>query len=608
MTRWRPSDHDRARELAAARIDEPLDPGDEAWVADHLDGCEACAAVAADYESDRLLFQGLRASAPEPPRDLWARTAAAIEAADPGRAAPTRGVAGAPRRSTGARAGWLLAPVAGLAVLTVIVGADLLETRPGQTAGPVALATPINVTAADVQVLSRDSEGNFQISTRSVDQVCPIGADSCGIEPSAATAPLAAIAGKPPARDAILSPARDRLIIVQDDNGAQDVYVVPVDVATTALRTAAPDSSAAAGTAPAAASALPAATDAASMQPPSAEPATAEPAATATETAVATTSAAPASSSAPESPSIAATAAAESPSPVAVESAVTASPDGSTAPSDSAGTTTLPKPSPSPSVEVTAGPGGAVRIASDVIVVGTIAAYDATGHRFAFTARPADGSAGPDVYVWSAGRPRAEAVTSDGRSVFAGWQDGNLLVSRVGTTGTPETAIMTPGGERVGKALENVWLPTVSADGASAVWWQGDVEFGRDGVTPVTGAGSLVLGGWPHAGATQPIAKGPLRSWVVRWDPSGTILAVWQGSKPSSGHLSLYRVGSDGSVDLSKPLLPDEPAADTFSLETDHVAWTARANGQSTVKVFAWDGDAVGTVELPAGDGSTIVH
>ena len=80
---------------------------------------------------------------------------------------------------------------------------------------------------------------------------------------------------------------------------------------------------------------------------------------------------------------------------------------------------------------VTPAPDGTIQIASDVIVVGGVAAYNADGSRFAFTARPADGSAGPDVYVWDTSeteRPRGDHGPPV-RLRGLGWAD--LLVSRV---------------------------------------------------------------------------------------------------------------------------------------------------------------------------------
>ena len=41
--------HARARARAAERLDEPLDPAEEAWLDEHLADCLACSAAAADY-------------------------------------------------------------------------------------------------------------------------------------------------------------------------------------------------------------------------------------------------------------------------------------------------------------------------------------------------------------------------------------------------------------------------------------------------------------------------------------------------------------------------------------------------------------------------------
>ncbi len=71
--------HDRARGLAAERLDGPLQPTHAAWLEDHLRGCLTCRSIATSYEADRMALRAMRDRTPEPPRDLWARTSAAIE-------------------------------------------------------------------------------------------------------------------------------------------------------------------------------------------------------------------------------------------------------------------------------------------------------------------------------------------------------------------------------------------------------------------------------------------------------------------------------------------------------------------------------------------------
>ena len=60
-------------------MDGPLGLEETAWLEEHLADCSACSSIAAEYAADRLALRALRETAPEPPRDLWARTAAAIE-------------------------------------------------------------------------------------------------------------------------------------------------------------------------------------------------------------------------------------------------------------------------------------------------------------------------------------------------------------------------------------------------------------------------------------------------------------------------------------------------------------------------------------------------
>src|SRR3972149_1168649 len=84
--------HDRARALIATGFLQPNEPTDTAWLEAHLTGCLECRTDAAAYGADRELLRTLREQAPEPPRDLWARTAAAIER-EGGRRARNQGLA-----------------------------------------------------------------------------------------------------------------------------------------------------------------------------------------------------------------------------------------------------------------------------------------------------------------------------------------------------------------------------------------------------------------------------------------------------------------------------------------------------------------------------------
>jgi len=186
------SPHERARARSAERIDGPLDAEEAAWLDEHLAGCPECAAIAAAYEADRVALRASHDPMPVPPRDLWARTAAAIE-----QESAKRGHAGAPARR---RSRMPLGALSGLAVIAVVVGLSAVSsgilvfvdtpagsggtavstTPPTASDVAVAAATPIAVGAGDVAYLVGNA-GGVAISKVGVDEVCA-AADSpdCG--------------------------------------------------------------------------------------------------------------------------------------------------------------------------------------------------------------------------------------------------------------------------------------------------------------------------------------------------------------------------------------------------------------------------------------------
>jgi hypothetical protein len=586
-----PADHDRARELAALRVDEPLEPADGAWLDAHLAVCDACAAAAADYDTDRLLFSALRAAPPEPPRDLWARTAAAIDA-EPGQrhavARPGRRVLGMPAAS--------LAPIAGLAVVAILVGSALLNGSPvvPPPAGSPA-PTAIAVTTDDIAVLARNADGSFEVRTAGLDEVCPLAADTCEVaEPSFEAAQVARISTGDKVDDAIISPARDSMVIVgRDASGTNGLYVVPVRPAAAVTRTPTP---------------APEPTDTPTVEP--------SPAVTPTPALTSTPSSATASPAATPAPSASVPPEA---TPAATSTEAPASAPASTEPNATPQATpepsTEPTPTPEPTlvVTVTPSPDGTIQIASDVIVVGGVAAYNADGSRFAFTARPADGSAGPDVYVWNTSDTQARAVTTDGRSVLAGWDGPDLLVSRV-VDGRAHTLAVNPRtGREKGEHGRDAWLPSVAPDGRNAVWWTGSVRLAPDGVTWVPGEGRLVIGSWPDgADDAQVLELGAGTAWDVRWAPDGTAVATWIAGEEAgdAGRLSLYALDPEsGRASLDTPLLENERAFAGFSLENGRLVYTAPgADGARPVWVFGWDGETRGKIQLQGEAGGTVVR
>src|SRR5262245_49753326 len=172
------SQHARARARSAEVLDGPLDPSEAAWLDDHLASCDECAAVAADYAEQRLQVRALRGHEPVPPRDLWARTAAAIE-----RESRHRPSTQPSRRST-------LRPyalLAGALVVAIAVGTLTSSQRPGGeatttpgiTPGPVAVTTPTPITVAptplaigprDFAYVQVDQDGTFRLNRTRIDE------------------------------------------------------------------------------------------------------------------------------------------------------------------------------------------------------------------------------------------------------------------------------------------------------------------------------------------------------------------------------------------------------------------------------------------------------
>jgi hypothetical protein len=558
-----------------------LEPSQTAWLDEHLATCPACRAVAAAYEADRVSLRTLRDTAPEPPRDLWARTAASIE----GEQARDR------RPAAGGR--WSSTPVfgmvSGMAVLVVVLGATLLTggflrqptvaTAPVATPAAVAAATlspspgptPIVVGAGSVGWVGTAPDGALAYNVTNVREVCPADRQpDCAPVADPGSKPVV-IAIRP--RSISQSPVKNQAVVVGTDASGRDAVVV------IALPTSEPSPTPASTptTAPPSASSLPTDT------PTSSGPATSQP-----------------SSVAPT----------DTPS-----SAPTATPP--VAPTASA----TPVLAPSPSVVA------ALAIVSHVTVVGQSAAYSPDGAWFAFSARPSDGSAGPDIYVWRVGDPLARVLTADHASVFASWAGGALLGSRLAPAASasgqiaPRSFIIDPVSGVETPISETAWRPTVDPTGAWAVTWDGTLKLASDGLTAIPATGALVLhrftpgtglaSGAPSATLT---ADGGFAEFDVRWDETGTWLAVWlaDASDPALGRLSLLHLDpATGTLDRPRGAPRDVTALPGFSIANGRLAW-ATPPGQggegSRVQIVAWTATTVGAVESGPVEGVVVVH
>ena len=507
-------DHERARELAALTLDEPLAAAEAAWLEAHLAACSDCRSIAAEYVDGRNALRTLRGAAMEPPRDLWARTAARIETEAARR--PNRNPA--PRGAIGGRVPLgVFAPLAAMLVVAIAVGAGLLNGTSLAPVGTGAMPTPIAITAAaDVQVLNRAEDGSVQILSRPVNAVCPAGSSECGIKRTFNVTNVGGVGVG--SLNGVMSPHRDRLVVVASSNGTQGVYVMPVSFPTP----------------------VPSATG---------------------------TPGASSGSTASVFPA----------SPVVV---VTGTPGSSATPSPA--TDPSASPASSPSIPVSPEPDGVLEIASNVVVVGP-AAYSPDGTQVAFSARPADGSAGPDVYLWTSGESVARALTTDHAAQFASWTTQGILVSRV-ADGTPATTLLDPAtGTETPVAIGAAWLPVVDPTGTVGAWWAGTVKRNEAGDW-VPGVGSLVVGPWPSAAGAGSVPPAPAPTPAVSASapasPSGT------GSAPASPPMP----AASGTA----------AASEAAASATASAAATATAAGSATPSADPSTGASPSATDAPA--------
>lgn len=589
-----PTPHARARHRAAERLDGPLGLAEASWLDDHLVACAECAAIGAQYDVDRAALRGLREAQPEPPRDLWARTAAAIE-----REAGTQPSA-APADATGTPSAALAAdgrtrrPFRGLpitalsgvavAVMVIAVGAvstgliggggitaldtgGLATTTPAGAPeatpldAPVTIApqpTPLLANAGDVAWVQRASDGVLAFTNAPVDRVCPAdGRSGCATLDDDDEERLD-LTGAP--KSVIASPVDRQAVIVSDDGAGGDRLVVV---------------------------SLPDVRDGGRPRP------TPDPGA----------SPAPTPSSTPSD--------AATPTPTVEPSEPTETQD----PGESA--TPAPIVTPEPTVAVS------IALANDITLVGESAAFSPDGTWFAFTARATDDSTGPNVYIWRVGDTEAAPLTDDGISTFASWSGGSVVVSRpaepaaVDATAAVSVTIDPTSGDET--ALEGaLWRPAVDPSGERAVAWVGTVAFDAEARTWRPAVGRIALVSWPPAGAEAAtdaeLIEGPAADIDVRWDETGAWVAVWVADSLDSdiGRLSLFRVDPDsGRLDELHGAPTEEPALAGFSIGQGRVAWVGPTgeNGEgSHIHVAAWVGRDVGTAESVPGQGIVVVR
>jgi hypothetical protein len=571
--------HDRARARAAERLDGPLGLAESTWLEAHLAECPSCAAIAAAYEADRMALRGLRDEQPDPPRDLWARTAAAIELLSNESSVPDQVPAAERRRRV--LGGLPLGAMSAFAVVVVVVGATLLTNGIGtpqratapdaggagpsvaaasvapEVVPPAAEPTPFAVGAGDVAWVDTGPDG-LAYSNVEIDSVCPTeDASGCpALRDSASTrlgltSATRTIIGSPTSKQAVA--------IAKGTESGDDVIVVQLPQPTT--------------TTP------PSPTPAASVQP-STQP----------------------SAAATDGPGETATST-EEPSPTVTVQ-----------------TSESPLETPIPTTAAK------IAIASGIQVVGESAAFSSDGTWFAFTARPVDGSGGPDVFVWRVGAERAERLTNDGHSYFASWSGDRIVVSRPSdassVTSDPASGLVDPasGDER---AVGSVWRPMVDPSGRLAIAWIGTIERTEDSTNWAPGRGQLELRAWSADGdAGSPegsegdrvVADSARGDFDVRWDDSGEWVALWVGEErdATTGRLTLYHVDAKrGRLEKVNGAPVDVRSLPGFSIGSGRLAWaTPRGQGGegSRVQIAAWSGSGIGIAESSPGEDVRIIR
>ena len=152
-------------------------------------------------------------------------------------------------------------------------------------------------------------------------------------------------------------------------------------------------------------------------------------------------------------------------------------------------------------------------ILENVESAGAPPAWSPSGAMLAFSAMPADGSHGPDVYIWSPSDAVARPITTDHGSYFASWTGERIVLGRVGTDGDgsprARTFVIDPSTlEERAAAGPSLWLPVVNPSGTKAVAWRGDLDTSTGLAVPVSGTLGMV--DWaaidPFAPGNEPVA------------------------------------------------------------------------------------------------------
>lgn len=607
------SGHDRARMLMSDGLLTTLAPEDAAWLGRHLDGCLECGRDWKAFRADRRLLRSLRDQQPEPPRDLWARTSAALDREAQRRGVPAGSRAARERRRRGGWRAFPLGAAASVVVLAVFIGSRLIDrggmpptsVAPGTNAAVVQTPAPTGLDlppAEPVAIFRETANGSWELVYKDVEEVCPKSNPNCVPKPSNDGEAQPIDLGEAPSHIAL---SMGQLAIASEPTNGNPGQVLVVPVAQP-------------GETP-----EPGVTD-----PPTAPPSSGE-------------------TPAPTLPG-----AIEIATGVRVIGDVAYSEDGrwlafSAQPADDSTGPDLYLWSPGQpaAIAVTSDHqtyfsswhDGAV-LASRVEIPGAPATPGASGDPGA-SASP-DATDKPDRGNQGGGKPRASEAPTAAPAPTAGVPDASGQPSgspAPPVEGHPISFLLDPETlERTDLTRPDVWLPVLSPGGEVVVYWSGTLRS-DDGRTWALGAGELVLDRWstgeaapgasvapespdpsasvgpaPSAAPIGPaglptiLVPGLKAAFEARFDPDGERLAIWVGEalEEEVGRLHLLVLDPEtGAVAEGSPL-PGEPALRRFSIDKGLLAWvTPRGQDgrESVVQMLGWKGDEFGEIETEPG-------
>lgn len=574
MRRARPDLHAPFRELLAVGLLDALSEDQTRTLEDHLGACERCSLLREEYTRERQALRALPML--DAPRDLWARTSAALDrelARDARRRRPIVDPLDPPRRS--ASGGAVLATVLVSLVVVAVVGGGLLPLAvlgPGGDA--LARATPFSIPPQELAYVGTDADG-LAIYRASVDRVCPPPIEDCAVEVRSDRQGIRGSIART-ARSATLGPDGHRLAISGEGADGRLVYAV------VELRPRPPGVAVGGST---------------GIDPTESDDRQATPD-------LATGSAGQGQGNDPTSTPGAAN------TPEASRTLAATPPD-----------VTLP-PGPSPDEAIV---DDAQAILAGVIAAGAPPAWSPDGSMLAFSAAPADGSAGPDIYIWRPGDHEATLVTTDHAWYFASWAGSRIVANRATVQAGPNgvqtgldvtTVVIDPtSGEQRSIEGARLWLPTVDPTGRWLIGWRGRLSVDR--VVPSPVSGSLLLADWrrldpfsrrgadPQAALRDAtvIRRGspgaPLQDWEVRWGDDGRAYAVWIADRPGLdfGELIVTATRTRSGEERPEILLGPTSARRAFTVGLDRAAWV-QPGTDGGLRVGTWGESGAGQLRV----------